>query len=135
MTRAKKIKLDQLRDELAVAVTTGSYQRAGELAYGRIPELEKELKDIEARQPARSAAMNTESLVPEAMALAAKIKQILAGNDPGVQGAALAELVAIFIAGHHPTLRGEMARLFFASAADMVDSSARDLFGPAGWPR
>jgi ATP-dependent Clp protease ATP-binding subunit ClpB len=48
---ALKIKLTQLRDELAVAITTGSYQRAGELAYGRIPELEKELKAIETSQP------------------------------------------------------------------------------------
>ena len=38
----------QLRVELANAQRKGEYQRAGELAYGRIPELEKKLKDIEA---------------------------------------------------------------------------------------
>ena len=37
----------QLRVELADAQRRGEYQRAGELAYGRIPELEKKLADIE----------------------------------------------------------------------------------------
>ena len=42
-----KTELEQLRTELANAQRKGEYQRAGELAYGRIPELEKKLKDIE----------------------------------------------------------------------------------------
>ncbi len=37
-----------MRVELANAQRKGEYQRAGELAYGRIPELEKKLKSIEA---------------------------------------------------------------------------------------
>jgi ATP-dependent Clp protease ATP-binding subunit ClpB len=44
-----KTELDQLRAELANAQRRGEYQRAGELAYGRIPELEKKLKDIESK--------------------------------------------------------------------------------------
>jgi ATP-dependent Clp protease ATP-binding subunit ClpB len=36
-----------LRVELANAQRKGEYQRAGELAYGRIPELEKKLKAVE----------------------------------------------------------------------------------------
>jgi len=42
-----KTELDQLRVELANAQRSGEYQRAGELAYGRIPELEKKLQAIE----------------------------------------------------------------------------------------
>jgi ATP-dependent Clp protease ATP-binding subunit ClpB len=42
-----KSELDQLRVELANAQRRGEYQRAGELAYGKIPELEKRLKAIE----------------------------------------------------------------------------------------
>ncbi|UTD27616.1 ATP-dependent chaperone ClpB [Bradyrhizobium sp. WD16] len=42
-----KAELDQLRVELANAQRRGEYQRAGELAYGRIPELEKKLAGIE----------------------------------------------------------------------------------------
>jgi ATP-dependent Clp protease ATP-binding subunit ClpB len=49
LSGAQKLKyeLDQLRVELANAQRRGEYQRAGELAYGRIPELEKKLKDME----------------------------------------------------------------------------------------
>jgi ATP-dependent Clp protease ATP-binding subunit ClpB len=42
-----KAELDQLKNELANAQRRGEYQRAGELAYGRIPVLEKKLKDVE----------------------------------------------------------------------------------------
>jgi ATP-dependent Clp protease ATP-binding subunit ClpB len=51
LSDAQKLKttLDQLRVELANAQRGGEYQRAGELAYGRIPELEKKLKAIEGK--------------------------------------------------------------------------------------
>jgi ATP-dependent Clp protease ATP-binding subunit ClpB len=45
-----KAELDQLKNELAQAQRRGEYQRAGELAYGRIPALEKKLKDVEASE-------------------------------------------------------------------------------------
>jgi ATP-dependent Clp protease ATP-binding subunit ClpB len=44
-----KKKLDDARNELAQAQRQGQYQRAGELAYGIIPGLEKEVAEIEAR--------------------------------------------------------------------------------------
>jgi len=52
LSDAQKLKteLDQLRAELANAQRRGEFQRAGELAYGRIPELEKKLKTIEASE-------------------------------------------------------------------------------------
>jgi ATP-dependent Clp protease ATP-binding subunit ClpB len=52
LSDAQKLKteLDQLRAELAQAQRRGEYQRAGELAYGRIPDLEKKLKSIEAAE-------------------------------------------------------------------------------------
>jgi ATP-dependent Clp protease ATP-binding subunit ClpB len=51
LANAQKLKteLDQLRVELANAQRRGEYQRAGELAYGRIPELERKLKDTEGK--------------------------------------------------------------------------------------
>ncbi len=51
LSDAQKLKseLDALRIELANAQRRGEYQRAGELAYGRIPELEKKLAEIEAK--------------------------------------------------------------------------------------
>ncbi len=52
LSNAQKLKseLDGLRIELANAQRRGEFQRAGELAYGRIPELEKKLADIEAKE-------------------------------------------------------------------------------------
>ncbi len=57
LSDAQKLKteLDQLRAELANAQRKGEYQRAGELAYGRIPELEKKLAAIEATDAKRGA--------------------------------------------------------------------------------
>jgi ATP-dependent Clp protease ATP-binding subunit ClpB len=56
LSDAQKLKteLDQLRAELAGAQRRGEFQRAGELAYGKIPELEKKLSAIEAAE-AKSA--------------------------------------------------------------------------------
>ena len=50
LSNAQKLKneLDQLRVELANAQRRGEYQRAGEISYGRIPEIEKRLKTMEA---------------------------------------------------------------------------------------
>jgi ATP-dependent Clp protease ATP-binding subunit ClpB len=52
LSNAQKLKseLDTLRIELANAQRRGEFQRAGELAYGRIPELEKKLAEIEAKE-------------------------------------------------------------------------------------
>src|SRR5438270_1220640 len=49
LSEAQKLKaeLDQARNELATAQRNGDYQRAGELAYGKIPDLERKLKAIE----------------------------------------------------------------------------------------
>jgi ATP-dependent Clp protease ATP-binding subunit ClpB len=62
LSNAQKLKseLDGLRIELANAQRRGEYQRAGELAYGRIPELEKKLAEIEAHE-------NTGEMMEEAV--------------------------------------------------------------------
>ncbi|MDB5653429.1 MAG: ATPase, partial [Tardiphaga sp.] len=54
LSNAQKLKseLEALRLELADAQRRGEYQRAGELAYGRIPDMEKRLAEIEAKENA-----------------------------------------------------------------------------------
>jgi ATP-dependent Clp protease ATP-binding subunit ClpB len=47
-----KLKLEAARNDLAIAQRSGEYQRAGELAYGEIPALERQLQ--EHRSPWRS---------------------------------------------------------------------------------
>jgi ATP-dependent Clp protease ATP-binding subunit ClpB len=51
LASAQKLKteLDALRVELANAQRRGEYQKAGELAYGRIPEMEKKLAKLEGK--------------------------------------------------------------------------------------
>jgi ATP-dependent Clp protease ATP-binding subunit ClpB len=60
-----KTELDQARAELAQAQRRGEYQRAGELAYGIIPDLEKKLKAIEDKS---STAMVEEAVTPDHVA-------------------------------------------------------------------
>ncbi|MGL5165474.1 MAG: ATP-dependent chaperone ClpB [Afipia sp.] len=54
LSNAQKVKseLEQARQELADAQRRGEFQKAGELAYGRIPELEKRLKALEESEKA-----------------------------------------------------------------------------------
>ncbi|WP_336488195.1 ATP-dependent chaperone ClpB [Methylobacterium nigriterrae] len=61
-----KKKLDEARTELASAQRQGQYQRAGELAYGVIPGLEKQLAEIEAQAESAVArdGMMEEAVTP-----------------------------------------------------------------------
>ncbi|MCP1548220.1 MULTISPECIES: ATP-dependent chaperone ClpB [Methylorubrum] len=61
-----KKKLDEARNDLASAQRQGQYQRAGELAYGVIPGLEKQLSEIEAAAENGSArdGMVEEAVTP-----------------------------------------------------------------------
>jgi ATP-dependent Clp protease ATP-binding subunit ClpB len=70
LSEAQKLKteLDQLRAELANAQRKGEYQRAGELAYGRIPELEKKLAAIEAKEAKGKGAMVEETVTADHVA-------------------------------------------------------------------
>jgi len=62
-----KKQLDEARNELAAAQRKGEFQKAGELAYGRIPELEKKLKEAEA-QDGKTGGMVEEVVTPDHVA-------------------------------------------------------------------
>src|SRR5690606_23007397 len=62
-----KRELDEARNELAGAQRKGEFQKAGELAYGRIPELEKKLKEAET-QEGKGAGMVEEVVTPDHVA-------------------------------------------------------------------
>ena len=57
-----KTELDQLRIDLANAQRRGEYQRAGELAYSRIPEIENKLKAVEEAEAEAKGAMVEEAV-------------------------------------------------------------------------
>ncbi|RVC53916.1 AAA family ATPase, partial [Mesorhizobium sp. M4B.F.Ca.ET.088.02.2.1] len=61
-----KKQLDEARNELAIAQRKGEFQRAGELAYGKIPELEKKLKEAETQDG--KAGMVEEVVTPDHVA-------------------------------------------------------------------
>src|SRR5262252_9508481 len=61
-----KVELDQRRNELAQAQRKGDFTRAGELAYGVIPTLEKKLKALEAGDG--KGAMVEEAVPPDHIA-------------------------------------------------------------------
>ncbi|HEY9213133.1 MAG TPA: AAA family ATPase, partial [Ancylobacter sp.] len=69
---AQKIKsdLEKARAELTSAQRAGEYQKAGELAYGTIPELEKKLAAIEAKDglAQEAGAMVEEAVTPDHIA-------------------------------------------------------------------
>ncbi len=62
-----KEQLDQARSDLDKAQRTGDLARAGELAYGTIPTLEKQLKDAEERDR-ESGDMVEEAVTPDHIA-------------------------------------------------------------------
>ncbi len=65
-----KRKLDEARNDLAIAQRSGEFQKAGELAYGLIPQLEKELLEAESQEQdgAGAEAMVQEVVTPDNVA-------------------------------------------------------------------
>ncbi|MFA7414645.1 MAG: ATP-dependent chaperone ClpB [Rhizobium sp.] len=63
-----KGQLDEARNELAIAQRKGEFQRAGELAYGIIPKLEKELETAEAQDGNARESMVQEVVTPDNIA-------------------------------------------------------------------
>ncbi len=62
-----KKQLDDARNELAIAQRDGEFQRAGELAYGEIPDLERKLAEAE-ESSEDGAAMVEETVTPDHIA-------------------------------------------------------------------
>jgi hypothetical protein len=68
----------------------------------------------------------------------ARIRLLLAGLGPEIQGAVLADLLAIFLAGHHPALREEVLAMTIDCARKLVAPNEAEIFSdgkPEGWER
>ena len=63
-----KLKLEEARNELAIAQRSGEYQRAGELAYAEIPALERQIVEAEAHEESETAGMVEETVTPDHIA-------------------------------------------------------------------
>ncbi|MBA91361.1 MAG: ATP-dependent chaperone ClpB [Phyllobacteriaceae bacterium] len=62
-----KRQLDEARNDLAIAQRSGEFQKAGELAYGKIPELERKLTAAEERD-GDAGSMVEETVTPDHVA-------------------------------------------------------------------
>jgi ATP-dependent Clp protease ATP-binding subunit ClpB len=69
LNEAQKLKeqLEQARNDLAIAQRRGEYQRAGELAYGLIPDLEKRLSAAETQDGDKTGLVD-EAVTPDDVA-------------------------------------------------------------------
>lgn len=72
--------------------------------------------------------------VLRAEALAESIKPMLAGHGVEDQGAALMQLLALFIAGHPAQMREAVLAMHLNAVRGMIPVVERELFGPAGHP-
>ncbi len=63
-----KKQLDDARNDLAIAQRKGEFQRAGELAYGVIPDLEKQLTEAESKEDNSRNGMVQEVVTPDNIA-------------------------------------------------------------------
>ncbi|PTM96614.1 ATP-dependent chaperone ClpB [Mycoplana dimorpha] len=63
-----KKKLDEARNELAIVQRKGEFQRAGELTYGVIPQLEKQLQEAEGQEAGDASPMVQEVVTPDNIA-------------------------------------------------------------------
>jgi hypothetical protein len=80
--------------------------------------------------------MGITDIGPAALDLSARIQPLLHGQGPAIQGAALCDLVSIFIAGHHPKLREPVLKLFVDFVRALVPESEAQIFPngkPDGW--
>jgi len=60
-----------------------------------------------------------------ALELARKLRPALAGESGGVQGAALAELLSIWLAGHPPELRERLLTMHIDHVRQLVPENAK----------
>jgi hypothetical protein len=75
---------------------------------------------------------HVDKLTIDALKLSRSIMPLLAGQDPGVVGGALADLVALLIAGHHPSLRDEILQLHIDTVTALIEPSAEEILKRRG---
>ena len=77
---------------------------------------------------------DTRKLLETAQRLVNEIGPMLHGKGPDVQGAVLADLASMWLAGHSPAIREEVMKMHFQAIRDLIPESEKQLFGKAGHP-
>jgi len=83
---------------------------------------------IDIEKKAHDAALTAQALVD-------KVCPILAGQPPETSGGALAQLVAMWIAAHHPEIRSEILADWMILVQKLMPVVAKELFRRDGFPR
>lgn len=73
--------------------------------------------------------MEDEAFALEAFALASRVKPLLAGKHPAVQGAALAELLSLWLAGHPAEVREQLLENHIDTVRKLVPANAAIIRG------
>lgn len=79
--------------------------------------------------------METQEFVLKTDDLVRQIKPILSGQGPEAQGAVVAELAALWLAGHNPALREGVLDALIEVIDRLVPLCEVELFGTAGYPQ
>lgn len=69
--------------------------------------------------------------VPDVIALVEAIRPLMAGKHPSVQGAALAELLSLWLAGHPKEMREALWRAHNDRVSELIPVNAALLRGEA----
>jgi len=64
-----------------------------------------------------------------------KLQPMLKGRDPGVQGAVLADLCAIWLAGWPPAAREELLNMHVQEIRELIEVNEKIIFGEKGHPQ
>jgi hypothetical protein len=67
--------------------------------------------------------------------LVSLIGPMLHGQGPDVQGAALCDLCAIWLAGHHPDVRAAVLAEFMVTLVRLAAVNEKLIFGEGGFPK
>ena len=73
--------------------------------------------------------MNTESRMRRALEIVEKVKPFFAGHDPVIQGAALAELTSLWLAGHELKQRANLLEIQNTTIRELTTLNAEILRG------
>ena len=63
-----------------------------------------------------------------------KLQPMLKGHPPELQGAVLADLLAIFLVGHAPQIREEILRVHLQAMRPLIAVNEKIIFGGKGHP-
>jgi hypothetical protein len=79
--------------------------------------------------------MSAADVTRRSQALVKSIRPMLAGKGSEVQGAALCDLCAIWLAGHHPDQRNEVLANFLKALVRLTVINESIMFGDGGFPK